>query len=93
MLATALRPTTFTSTFNFTAANGYLQSYSGLQSLGTTGDGTTLNPTTTSVIITGNVTNQMQGFGSGHYDTLTLAGSSTGNAIQGRSPTRPAIAA
>jgi len=73
----------FNSTLNFTGANGYLQSYSSLGLSGLTGNGTTLNPTTTSVIITGNVINQEFGTVSGHYDTLTLNGTSTGNAING----------
>ena len=71
------------STINFTGANGYLQSFSSLGLSGSTGNGTTLNPTTTSVIITGNVTNQESGTVTGHYDTLTLSGASTGNAING----------
>jgi len=70
-----------TSTINFTAANGYLMSFGILGLPGNTGATTTLNPTTTSVII-GNVTNQNTSFG-GHYDTLTLGGTSTGNMITG----------
>ena len=73
----------FASTINFTASNGYLQSYSSLGLSGLLGNNTTLNPTTTSVIITGNVTNQESSTVTGHYDTLTLGGTSTGNAING----------
>jgi autotransporter-associated beta strand protein len=73
----------FSSTINFTGANGYLQSFSSLGLSGLTGNGTTLNPTTTSVIIAGNVTNQESGTVTAHFDTLTLSGTSTGNAING----------
>ena len=73
----------FNSTINFTGTNGYLLSFSSLSLSGLTGNGTTLNPTNTSVIITGNVINQEFGTVSGHYDTLTLGGTSTGNAING----------
>ena len=74
---------TFNSAISFTAANGYLQSYSSLGLSGLTGNNTTLNPTSTSVVITGAVTNQESGTVTGHYDTLTLDGTSTGNAING----------
>jgi fibronectin-binding autotransporter adhesin len=73
----------FNSTINFTGANGYTQSYAGLALSGLTGQGTTLNPTTTTVIIAGNVTNSESGTVSGHFDTLTLGGSSLGNEILG----------
>ncbi len=69
-------------TINFTGANGYLESFSSLALSGLTGEGTTLNPTTTSVTITGNVTNQLTSF-TGHFDTLTLDGTSSGNFING----------
>jgi autotransporter-associated beta strand protein len=72
----------FNSTIDFTAANGYLQSYSGLALPGGSGNTTTLNPTTTSVIITGNVTNQMPTAGAGS-DTLALSGTTSGNVIAG----------
>ena len=67
---------------NFTGSNGYLESFSSLGLTGSTGYRTTLNPTTTSVTITGNVINQQTSFGS-HYDTLYLAGTSFGNLITG----------
>jgi fibronectin-binding autotransporter adhesin len=73
----------FTSTFNFTGANGYLQSYSGLRLAGLTGNTTTLNPTSTSVTIAGNVTNQESGSVTGHFDTLDLDGTSSGSLISG----------
>jgi autotransporter-associated beta strand protein len=74
----------FASTINFTAANGYTHAYSALGLSGLTGQGTTLAPqANTSVIVTGNVTNQESGTTVGHFDTLTLGGSSTGNAILG----------
>jgi fibronectin-binding autotransporter adhesin len=73
----------FSSTINFTGANGYVHSYAGLGLSGLTGQGTTLNPTTTTVIINGPVTNQESGTTSGHFDTLTLGGSSLGNEILG----------
>jgi fibronectin-binding autotransporter adhesin len=73
----------FTSTFNFTGANGYLQSYSGLYLSGKSGGSTTLNPTTASVIIAGDVTNQEANGVSGHFDTLNLGGTTTGNVISG----------
>jgi autotransporter-associated beta strand protein len=73
----------FASTINFTGSNGYLQSFPSLGLSGLTGNGTTLNPTTTSVTILGNVTNQESGTLTAHYDTLTLGGTSTGNAING----------
>src|ERR1035438_10026510 len=71
----------FVSTFNFTGANGYLLSFSSLGLPGSGGNNTTLNPTTTSVIIS-NVVNQETLF-SGHYDTVFLSGTSTGNVING----------
>jgi autotransporter-associated beta strand protein len=71
------------ATINFTGSNGYLESFSSLALSGLTGGGTTLNPTTTSVIITGNVTNQESGSVTGHFNTLTLDGTSGGNFING----------
>jgi autotransporter-associated beta strand protein len=70
------------SFFDFTGANGYLQSFSTLALPGTTGNNTTLVPTTTSVTI-GNVTNQITTVTTGHFDTLLLDGTSVGNAING----------
>jgi autotransporter-associated beta strand protein len=71
----------FVSTINFTAANGYLMSFGVLGLPGSGGNTTTLNPTTTSLIIT-NVVNQETSF-SGHFDTVTLGGTSAGNVING----------
>ena len=71
------------STINFTAANGYLQSYTGLNLPGSTGHDHALNPTTTTVTIAGPVTNQETSTASGHYDTLDLDGTSSGNLISG----------
>jgi autotransporter-associated beta strand protein len=70
------------STINFTGANGYLQTFTSLNLPGSTGNTTFLAPTTTSVTILGNVTNQMTSFSS-HYDTLDLDGTSGSNAING----------
>jgi autotransporter-associated beta strand protein len=72
------------NTINFTGANNYNVSFSSLSLNGGAGQATTLNPTTTSVIITGNVTNPMSGFATTNFDTLTLDGTSTGNAINGK---------
>jgi fibronectin-binding autotransporter adhesin len=71
------------STINFTAANGYRQSFTGLNLSGSTGYTTVLNPATTTVSILGNVVNQMAPTASGQYDTLDLDGTSTGNIIYG----------
>ncbi len=71
-----------TSTINFTGANSYLQSYTSLGLSGSSGGATTLAPST-GVTISGNVTNQESGSVTGHYDTLVLDGTSTGNAING----------
>ena len=69
------------SSANFTAASGYLESFTGLKLPGSTSTTiTTLNPTTTSVVINGPVTNQKTSSGA---DTLTLNGTSSGNAING----------
>jgi autotransporter-associated beta strand protein len=71
------------TTFDFTGTNGYLVSFTNLLLPGVAGQGTTLNPTTTSVTILGNVTNQMTSQSGNNYDTLTLEGSTAGNAIDG----------
>ena len=71
------------STINFTAANGYRQSFAGLNLPGATGYTTLLNPTTTTVVILGNVNNQMTTYSGSQYDTLDLDGTSTGNIIYG----------
>ncbi len=71
-------------TINFTGANGYLESFSSLALTGGGGQGTTLNPTSTSVTILGNVTNQITtNPPTGKFDTLVLSGTSSGNAING----------
>jgi autotransporter-associated beta strand protein len=69
------------STINFTGANGYGLSFSGLSLSGSTGNSTTLNPTSSTVLV-GSVTNPETSF-SGHYDTLVLSGTTTGNVISG----------
>jgi autotransporter-associated beta strand protein len=71
------------SRINFTASNGYLQSFAGLNLAGSTGFSTILNPTTTTVSIRGDVDNQMVTFTGSDYDTLILDGNSTGNTIYG----------
>jgi autotransporter-associated beta strand protein len=68
--------------YDFLGENGYAQSYSSLLLPGSTGQNTTLVPTTTSVTITGAVTNQIT-TATAHYDTLFLDGTSTGNAVNG----------
>ncbi|WP_395736178.1 beta strand repeat-containing protein [Prosthecobacter sp.] len=70
------------TTFNFTGSNGYRQSYSSLALAGSTGANTTLNPTTASVTITGNITSQLTN-ATAHWDNLILDGTSAGNAING----------
>lgn len=67
---------------NFTAANGYLISFTGIALPNTTGNNTELYPLTTSLIINGNVTNAGTG-GTGNYDTLYFMGTSAGNQING----------
>jgi fibronectin-binding autotransporter adhesin len=71
------------SAINFTAANGYIESFAGLNLPGATGYSTVLNPTTTTVAILGNVVNQMTAFSGAQYDTLILDGTSSGNTIYG----------
>jgi autotransporter-associated beta strand protein len=73
--------TGFGSTINFTALNGYHQSYTGLNLPGGTSNyTTTLNPTSTTLSI-GGVTNQKTT--SSGNDTLTLSGTTVGNQITG----------
>ena len=72
----------YANTINFTGSNGYLVKIASLALPLTNGNATTLVPTTTSVTIAGNVTNQDNGTGSS-YDTLVLDGTSAGNLIQG----------
>ena len=82
VLSNGTSASAFNSTINFTAANGYLQSYSGLNLSGSGGSTTILNPTTP--VIIGNVTNQETNLASGHYDTFKLNGTSSGNVISGQ---------
>ena len=70
-------------TANFTGANGYLLNLASFALIGGTGNNTTLNPTSTSLTILGNVTNPMSGFLAANFDTLTLGGTSTGNSVNG----------
>jgi autotransporter-associated beta strand protein len=71
------------STINFTAANGYRPTFAGLNLPGATGYTTVLNPTTTTVVVLGDVNNQMNPTTTGQYDTLVLDGTTTGNTIFG----------
>ncbi len=71
------------STITFTAANSYKQSYTGLNLAGLTGANTVLNPTSGAVLINGPVNNQESGTVTGHSDTLTVQGTTTGNQITG----------
>ncbi len=70
--------------FTFTGANGYLESFTSLALAGAGGNNTTLTPTSTSVTISGAVTNQMTTVSpASKFDTLFLDGTSSGNAING----------
>ena len=78
-----LTPTVVANNTAFTGANGYKISFAGITLPPSTGQGTILNPTTTSVSILGDVTNSMINYGTGNFDTLQLDGTSTGNSIAG----------
>ncbi|GAA5126456.1 autotransporter-associated beta strand repeat-containing protein [Luteolibacter yonseiensis] len=80
-ISSPVAPTNTTTTF--TAGNGYRMTFTGLALPGGTGNKTFLNPTTTSIAIKGEVTNQMAGFGTTNYDPLTLTGTTDGNSISG----------
>ncbi len=82
VLSNGLSTNAFSSTINLTAANGYQQTFTGLNLPGSTGQTTVLVPTTT-VKILGNVGNLMTTGTGGQYDTLDLDGTSTGNVIYG----------
>ena len=82
-MGTLSTPNATVTTTTFTGGNSYNLSFSGLTLPGTTGQTTTLVPTTTSLTIAGNVTNPMAGYGTGNYDTLVIDGTSTGNSITG----------
>lgn len=76
-------PSTATvTTTTLSSGDGYKMSFTGLALTGTTGNNTTLIANT-DVTISGNVTSQMSGFGTGNFDTLLLSGTSTGSAILG----------
>lgn len=62
---------------------GYSLSFAGLNLSGANGNGTSLTPMTTRIIITGPVTNPMTNTGPGNSDTLGLQGVTSGNAIYG----------
>jgi autotransporter-associated beta strand protein len=70
-------------TLNVTGANGYTLTLPSLGLSPGTGNTTTINPTTSSIIVTGNVINPMTGFSTGNFDTIVLDGTSTGNIIGG----------
>lgn len=70
-------------TLNITGANGYTVELAGLALATSTGQTTTLNPTTANLSITGNVTNGMSGFTTTQFDTVVLSGTTTGNSISG----------
>lgn len=82
-LGTLTQATAAARTLNVTGGNGYTLRLASLQLNPGTGQTTTLNPTTASLVITGNVINPMSGFTSSNYDTLVLDGTSTGNIIGG----------
>lgn len=83
ILSNSTTANAYNATYNFTGANGYTQSYAGLNLSGAAGAATTLNPVNTTVVINGNVINQESTFTNNHYDNLTLAGSTAGNTING----------
>jgi len=70
-------------TLNVTGDNGYKLTLASLGLNPGTGQTTTLNPTTASIVITGNVTNPMSGFTASNFNTLVLGGTSTDNRING----------
>lgn len=70
------------NTIDFTASGGYTLAFPSLALPNGTGNTTVLVPTSTSVTITGNVTDGVTSTGT-HYDTLVLDGTSSGNAING----------
>ncbi len=76
-------PTTNANSLTLSAANGYLVSFTSLALNNGTGGSTELIPSTSSVVIAGNVTNPMTTVTSGHFDTLILDGTTSANAIQG----------
>lgn len=71
------------NTTAFTGANGYNVSFTNMALSSTTGATSILNPTTTNVTILGSVTNQMTGFATTNFDTITLDGTSSANQILG----------
>ena len=78
-----LLPSTATTTSTtFTAGDGYNVSFTGLALPGGTGANSTIIANT-NVTISGNVTSQMTGFGTGNFDTIFLGGTATGSSIQG----------
>ncbi|MFI5377705.1 MAG: autotransporter-associated beta strand repeat-containing protein, partial [Tepidisphaerales bacterium] len=78
-----VRPTApATGRLYVTGGDGYSLVAASLALPGGTGHDTILVPGV-NMTITGNVTNQMSGFGTGNYDTLYLYGTSTGNSILG----------
>ena len=77
-------PTLAANSTTFTSSSGsYKISLTNVVMPNSTGQTTTLVPTTTSVSILGDVTNPMQNFASGNFDTLQLDGTSTGNSVLG----------
>jgi fibronectin-binding autotransporter adhesin len=84
-LGALTQATSAARTLNVTGANGYTLTLASLGLNPGNGQTTTLNPTTASINITGNVNNPMVSWpnGTGNYDTLSLDGTSTGNRIQG----------
>ena len=76
-------PTALNSTQRFTGGNNTLLSIASLALPGLGGQSTTLNATTTSVIITGNVTNGISTTSGNRWDSLYLDGTSVANVIQG----------
>lgn len=83
VLGPIIQGTTGARSLTITGGNGYILSVPSFGLSGSTGQTTTLIPTTASLVITGNVTNPMSGFTASNFDTLVLDGTSTGNAIDG----------
>ncbi len=83
-IGSIVRPTTAPAagTLNITGGHGYSLVVGSVALPGSTGHDTIFIPSV-NMTITGNVTNQMSGFGAGNFDTLYLQGTSTGNSILG----------
>ncbi len=85
-LGPLIQATVGARTLNVTGANGYTLTLPSFALNPLAGQTNTINPTSASLVITGNVTNPMSGFlavPGANFNTLTLSGTSTGNRIDG----------